>query len=319
MHGIVDDPEYRAMRQMPSVSLPWMYTLWVSEVGVVRPRYYDVVDQDWKWGDIRLPVLNGHGRMGFHVHGTFRTIEQTIALAWLPRSTPTARIRPIELLDGEELVAHNMRWKDEVESDSDCSSDSSKQWLPLRFKIGVVTCDFPDYKLSRCGCIKTPHGTTEGSYAIGCSKFGILPQIGLVNLEKVVRLLDNGRGDRPPPRFSRVLRHIRKGRSIRDIARRECIKESTAWAYAYAGLRHVSTDTARALTHRCLSENVAVAMECLLEEVPNVVLVGRLHELVYMLTKLLSADTDWKTNPHRYAETLMMRSVLQREYCAKRP
>ncbi len=322
MNGIIDDPEDRPMRQVPSISLPWTYTVWISEIGVLRPRHYDIIECAWAWGAIRHPVVDSRGRMGFHVYGVFRTIEQTIALAWIPRCVPSGRLRSIQYIEGSELVAHNLGWKDEIEEGTDCSSESTDvppssnyEWFPLRFKIGVITCDFPKYKVSRCGCIKTPGGDiVKGVYTVGVARFGILPNIGMVNLEEVVRLLNNQRGRRSAPRFSNFIRQLRAGRSIRSISRQQCIKESSAWAYAYAGMRNVSTRTARILTLQCLSTNVAAAMERLLKEAPRVVLTGQLQDLVYMMTQVLAADMHWRSNPHRYAEVRLMRAVLQREY-----
>lgn len=313
MNGIVDDPDDRAMRQIPSRQLPWTYALWVNEVGVVRPRFYDVITNDWVWGDVRLPIPDSRGRMGFYVYGTFRTITQAIALAWLPRYTPARRMRGICLAEGDEVVAHNMLWKDETECDSE-ERHLRREWLALRFKFGVIRCDFPGHKVSRCGCLKTGRVVVDGTYAVGPFKFGLLPRLGVVNLEEVVRLLDNKRRHPPPPRFARVMRRLRTGLSIREISQSEGVRESTAWAYAYEAMRHMSTTTARRVTLQCLSPNVAAAMGQLLIEAPAIVLTGRIRELVYSLTQMLAADPGWKSNPQRYAEARMLRALHQREY-----
>lgn len=313
-----------SMRQVPSYSFTFAFATWVSEQGVVRNRYYCPFDDTWSWGDVRRPVFDASGRLGFNVYGRFRLMEQVIALAWVPRRRPMSRMRRVRLTEASGgLVAHNLAWSDEPREDdtsdeSDDEDDSGDAYRPLALKMGLLSCVDSRILLSQKGRIKTPYGVFKGSYAIGPCRFFPIPHMGLLPLNLASQLLFTGERDRrvgrPPPRIVRVLRQLKAGSSVAAIARAAGIREATAWSYAHAALLHMSTSSARRVTERIMSETplVLTALAKISTETP-LALGGRLSDVVHLLTRLFAAEPAWREYPHRYSSVCVARTLLQRE------
>lgn len=323
--GIAHDPDDVAMRQVPSLRLLWHYQTWVSPDGRVRNRYYDPRGATWVWGDVRASRVDARsGRVGYTIYGAFRTIEQVIALAWVPRDRPMLRMRAVHQASGvESLTARDITWADERchLSDDDADEDMDEEFRPLRLKIGIVPCIRDDVLISRRGRIRLVASapdqrriTRRGHASYGPSLLFPFENVGLLPLDLVGHMVCTGerlRSERPPPRVTRTIRLLKKGHDVAHIARELAILESTAWSYAHMAMRHVSTDTARALTLRLVSERLHHIVQTLADET-SFVLHGRLKDVINLVNNVLVDDPDWRTSPSRYARVSLIRSLLQR-------
>lgn len=325
MDGVIEVNDV-PMRQVPSYSFSFGYSTWITEDGRIRNRYFNPKTLSWNWGDFRKPVLDCRVRVGFNVYGRFRTTEQLIALAWIPRTKPMMRMKRVMRKEMKnDAEAHNLFWCDEEHSeheeessDSEEEDDDSKK--PLAFKMGMVPCVNDQLMLSRKGRIHTPQGVFRGSYALGPCRFFPVFNVGLVPLNLASQLVFTGKRDKcigkPPPRIARVMQHIRRGLLIGDISRLLCIKRETAWSYVHAALQHMSTSSARKITEHILSSEttppVLKALSKLSTETP-VILGGRLQDVVYTLTQAFAVDPAWREYKHRYSVVCISRTLLQRE------
>ena len=322
MDGVVE-VDHMPMRQVPTYAYSFSGSSWVSEDGILRHRYFDPLSSTWNWGDIRRPVFDARGRIGHHVYGRFRTIEQIIALAWVPRRKPMTRLKRVKRRDiRSDVTAHNLYWSDEEDSDDGDSDDTEAgddtRTKPLLFKMGMVPCVNSHLSISERGTLYTPHGAFRGRYALGPCRFYPVSNVGLVPLNLAAQLIFAGERDRrltsPPPRIARVIRHLRRGLSVHDVALAAGVREATAWSYAHVALRHMSTPSARKIVEKLLAHTPRVikALEKLATESPLVV-GGRLSDVVHVLTRVFAADPSWREYAHRYSVVCMARTLLQRE------
>lgn len=314
------------MRQVPSHRLPWGRTTWVSESGVVRDRYYDVQTQRWDWGSVRVPVSGRGGASGYHIDGRFRTTPHVVALAWCRRRSDMARLQRVVVPSTPTWFAHDLRWRDELDGgDSDDEvtlldeETDDHEWRPLRFRLGLVPCARPDIWIRRDGTLRTQSGTlVRGYFGLGCERRLPIRNIGLVPLGTVASLLFGGAvARRPPPRLREVIRLLRQGHDVGQIARRRGIKEATVWTYVTDALPYVSTATAESWTLRLVDGEVAAATNQLCDESP-LIMHGRLRDAMALMGRVLAAHPLWRCDPHRYAELRLGRAVRQRLYLHER-
>lgn len=333
MDGVEDDPEGRAMRQVPPDALLWGHTAWISETGDLRKRYYDVTTNTWIWGDVRTPVVDRSGRVGHRINGRFRTLEQAVALAWVPRRTAMPRLRRVVYRGGapsNAVLAHNLEWSDErsgVEDDlddddielTDDDQPVDEEWRKIAFKTAIVPC-VSDWEISREGRVRVRDRICTGTYALGPSRFFPVVNIGLVPLDDLKSLLFRGerREEPTPPRIKRVMRLIRRdeGASIASIAAELAVRESTAWSYAYMALQRMSTASAQRHTVRLLRDPILQDVVLKVAQEAPIVYRCRLRELTPMITRVLASNSKWLCNPHRYSELCAVRTLLQRTYAS---
>jgi hypothetical protein len=323
--GITQDgPTGEAMREVPSKLLWWNVTEWISETGTLYRRIYNPVRKEWVWGDAVTPILRRQ-QPGYRIRGEFRTIEQSIALAWVPRRAGMKRMRAVTFREpAHGPVAHNLRYVDQSkEGDDDESSDSEEEeddmpgevWRPLVCKIGVVPCGDIGFAVSNFGRIRLPSGAVyTGFKAVG--RFCPVPNTGMVPIDATRVLFGASRTEKPPPRIRNLLLLLKNANdvSIEGLSRRMSLKQSTVWAYVQHGMRYTSTDTSRRILHRLLSKTQPFehAMRDVVSRNPGL-LTMHLGPLVEIITRELAGDPDWRCNRFRHAEVAALRMLLQRE------
>jgi hypothetical protein len=120
--------------------------------------------------------------------------------------------------------------------------------------------------------------------------------------------------EKPPPRIRATILQLKSGASIKRLAHSLKIKQTTAWSYAHAGMRFVSTSTARRYTAQLLADpRVVTRFRDMIGESPEF-LHAPLRSIVDIFTReWMAADLDWRSNPHRYAEISALRALVQRE------
>lgn len=327
--GITQDgPNGEAMREVPSKRPWWNVTEWISETGTLRRRIYNPVTREWMWGDLVSPVFRGE-HPGYRIRGEFRTVEQAIALAWVPRRKAMARLRSVAFREpADGLVAHNLRYVDQPDEDNeDESSDSEEEeaaslpgevWRPLVCKIGIVCCNDNGFAVSNLGRIRLPTGVVYAGFkAVG--RFCPVPSIGMVPIDATRTLFGAPRTDKPPPRIRNILRLLKSvksvdGVSIEALARRQSLKESTVWSYINHGMRYTSTPTAQSILKKVLRrpQPLEHAMRDVVSRNPGL-LTMHLGTLVEIITRELAGDPEWRCNRFRHAEVAALRMMLQRE------
>lgn len=331
MDGVEDAPDGTAMRQVPSDTIAWSQTAWISECGELRNRFYNVLTGKWVWGEPRHAVLDAQGRAGYRINGRFRTIGHAVALAWIPRRTIAKKLQPVRCKSGHEIIAHNLYWLDEPPDDEDevelvgnraeDDTDSlplDQEWRRVAFKMGLVSC-CADVFISRDGHIRRMRDDRVmcGTLSLGDHRFFPIENVGLVPLRRLSDLIFDGSREsvRIPPRIKRVMRLLRENQlDVAAVAIALRVKMNTAWSYIYTAMRYMSTDSAEKHTSRLITcVDLLPLMDKLSRESP-LILHGRLRDVTHLVTRLLSADISWKCNAQRYNEVCAVRALLQRKY-----
>lgn len=319
--AVVEDVDGVAMRPIPLRRYHWSSVPWISETGILRRRHFNARTGAWHWeaADV-VPIEDPKGRLGHRLQNQFRTIAQLVALAWVHRSTPMSRMAKLTLVRPTEgVVAYNLRYADERdESDDDITildaEDGAETWAPLECKVGIVPCVDTGYRISDRRRVMTPTGVVSNGVGGLGGFFCMIPNVPPVPVERVAGVLfGRPRREKPPPRIKTTMLHLKKGATIRSLARALRIKETTAWSYAHAAMRFVSTRTAREYTMQLIdAPDVAHELGKLVDRSPEL-LHAPLRQIVDVVTRSMAADPDWRSNPHRYAEVSALRSLLQRE------
>lgn len=320
--GAHEDCNGNWLCQIPP-SLPfWARTLWIDEQGTVfRSRTFNPHTNSWAWGPVKSTSIDSRGRQGFWIEKRFCTVAQAIALAWIPRETPQKRLHPVVFKTGSALVAHNLQWKDEAyaDDDDDIELDSGSdegspctKWYPLRLQVGLVRCESDDHFISETGLLRTPYGIERGTYA-RAQRVAVIPSIGMIPLKMVADLMFKGKRPVPPAHIRRAIRALQKQQPMTKISSALGVKESTAWAYTHCAARHMSSKSAKRLIEQLLPAELVEAMRRLVVDVPDVVLGAPLRDVVILVTRLMAADLQWKSDKHRYSKVCSMRCILQRE------
>ena len=100
------------MRQIPQ-SLPvWSSSLWISKVGDVFRRYFNISTKLWHFDDTPVELIESSGRVGLKVDNRFVTQDLLIALAWR-RMAPHSNERAHSIADDAALDARYLRFEEE--------------------------------------------------------------------------------------------------------------------------------------------------------------------------------------------------------------
>ena len=142
-HGVESTPDGEIAREFVQRIPVWSSAIFVSEHGTTYRRYMSSQGFTSTWELIPL-VQDENGRFGYALPG-FVSIETAIATAWHPRA-PGSRRHAVVLDPSVEVHASNVAWRDpEVVLESD---DEGETWQPLRWRIGMVSCEGLGFEIS---------------------------------------------------------------------------------------------------------------------------------------------------------------------------
>lgn len=320
----MEAPADETFREIPSPKLWWNSAYWINETGTLRKRFYNPRTKEWVWGDIVNPISR-KDRVGYCLHGQFRSVEQAIALAWVRRKAPMRRMRRVSLRDPTAgVIAYNLFYCDEDGASSEEEEEEEPQedlpdeeWRHFKCKLGVVECRSTGFQVSSMGRIRSPDGViTRGVAALGLSRYCQIPSIGFIPIQATQKLFGDKRYDSPPPRIRNLLILLKNSddSTIDSLSKRLRLKDSSVWTYVNHAMRYVSTETARDILMKLLQKQAPLCdvVEHVINRQP-LFLTSRLKPLVEIVSHELAADPDWKCNPFRYSEVAALKMLLQRE------
>lgn len=228
LEGVEDDPENRAMRQVPSCSTNNLgNVVWISEDGVMRRRYYNPWNKCWQWGDIMSYVFNAEFELCGNIDYKKETLDRIIAYAWLKRRISIAG-KLKKRIATDDIVAFNLRWEDEDDASSSEEEDSDEEWKRLIWSPNGIFCD-DRYQISNKLRIRTPRNETlKGNFFKSVGKFCAVKGIGLINLHHAFK---NVTIPKVPPKIRIAAQALLTGYTPKEFAKEEMIQETTAWTY----------------------------------------------------------------------------------------
>ena len=240
----VEQNDDGVVREIPQ-RYAWASSIWVSQEGVARRKWFNPVDRRWVWEAEPLPIIEVDGRAGIHAPG-WVSVERAICMAWRLREPESAhridevvRVRLVDTCDGasdgdEEMSASTLRWAEEEDGEEDAVLPN-ETWAPLRGRVGAVPIG-KGYAISSRGRLRDPRGrVTRGMWAFG-RRWAAVAGAGLVDLWEAAGL----DGGVPLPLSIRQARGaLLANATPADLARYVGIGEGTAWSYFCRASTHI--------------------------------------------------------------------------------
>lgn len=273
--GIEDAPDNRAMRQVPSSKTSKMAnSLWISEDGCMRRRFYNPWTNVWSWGEIQAFTFNDEDEICGYLDGKKERVEKIIAFSWLKKRTPILSVLKKRNLS-ESTIAHNLYWEDDDASSSSEDEDSDESWKYLIWHTNGISCD-DKYQISDRLRLKTPNGAyLKGNHFKHFGKFCAIRNSGLIDLQSAYQ---NVTIHRVPPSIRLAAQALLTGYTPKEFARQECIQDVTAWTYFGKAVELVDPNDAMEWGRKLVDTHMFDSL-LRLDEEGNSLLGGRLSVL----------------------------------------
>jgi hypothetical protein len=255
MEGVEEDPDHRAMRQVPSGRGDALgNTLWISEDGCMRRKFYNPWQRAWTWGKLQTPTFDDQGAVCGYLDGRKETIEKMIAFSWLRRRKPG--VGSICRHDVREpTIAHNLYWEDDRDDDDD-DDDDDESWKRLVWSPHGIPCD-DRYLVSSRLRVRTPEGLVlRGNHFKNVSEFCAVGGL-LVDLRAAYH---NVRLPRIAPSIRYAAQALLAGCTPSEYAAQEGLQDATAWTYFCKAVAYIDPDDALEWGTRFVDKHVCDAL-----------------------------------------------------------
>jgi hypothetical protein len=299
------DPNGLAMRQIP-IQTGFLNSLWISESGVARRRYYNSFDDSSTWGEKLTPHAEENGNTFLYTGCTKLDISKAIASAWIanPKNRKYPKLRNVS--DGS--CVSNMYWS---ESDDDLVlEDEHEEWKDFTNENNIHECDL---QISSLGRFRNKLGEiNEGTY-FGNEKVICLPLSGILKLQEVVdRHFNNGSTrNKCPERIQRLIDFLHNAEIEKDVidkyAALNKLNTSTVWSYMYDAFIHISINEAKEIAKKIVSDEAYKAMQYIFENNEQEIFSQSAKEYMKYIDKVLCDEPDWKCNPNRFDEVRLLK------------
>ena len=251
--GLELGPDDLPYRQLPEETV-WSSTVWVSNNGVVRRRYFNAVSSTWTWGEPFPLTLSGDGRVGIFVDH-WMSLERVIALAW--RCCAPESQSSVSILPNKPCRAKHVRWA--AEEDGEEVVDATREkWKALDWYCGIARCD-RQYLISTKGRLKSPFtGAITRGHIYEGQRWAAVKHAGLVPLDTAARL----RRDVVyiPPYLAQARQALLTGHTPAELAELG-VATSTAWNYFCRAAEMVNTAELLRLVPRLVSKELWKALQ----------------------------------------------------------
>ena len=277
--GVAVAPDGERAREFVQRMPVWSSAIFLTEHGTAYRRYMSSRGFT-SWELLPLTEEPESGRFGYHLPG-FVAIETALATAFHPRA-PGSRRRAYVLDPSAELHASNVAWRDpEVVVLDD---DDDETWQPLRWRIGIASCDGLGFDISSRGRLRHGRAVTRGFAAHG-TRWAATP-VGLVDLLAAAQLQRHV--VRLAPRLAAAYRSFSAG--IPPEAHADLVGLShAAWSYYATVAPYVARR--RRLAREWVDEDVWQALEDLRGDP---FLEGRLAELKAHVDAVVGRDVPFE-------------------------
>ena len=246
----IEQNEDGVVRELPQRHV-WASSIWVTQDGVARRKWWNAVERHWHWDAEPLPLIVVDSRAGIHAPGWI-SLERAICMAWRLRAPESAhsidevvRVRLVDTADDASVSdggvgASTLRWAEEEDSEEE-GALPQETWKPLRGHVGAVPIA-KGYWISSHGRLRDPRGrVTRGAWAFG-RRWAAVAGGGLVDLWEAAGM----DGGIPLPLSIRRARGaLLAGATPADLGRVSGVGEGTAWSYFCRAAVHVDGATLR--------------------------------------------------------------------------
>ena len=307
--GVVQCPE-GAAREIPQAHA-YSRSLWCTKDGSIRPRIYNFVSQTWTWEDLVPLTVHEDGRLGVRDFGIGTTgwtpLEVVIALAWRKRQPDSPMRASVE--EGKPMQARFIRWAVEEDGDDAQRTMPGEVWKPLKWKVGLISCDGRGYKLSSLGRLKSPQGAITKGHFYDERRWAAVTGVGLVDLTTVAKLCPNV-VVLPPAIKSAADAMYQGGVPPGHFANDAGIEVGTAWSYYTRAAQVLPVDRLRQVAKQFVARDLWRVLRQM-EQEEDPVLGGSLTEL--MPEVLGRVSQQFVSSEFQWEQLRLARSAIARQ------
>ena len=178
--GVERCPNGRSVRQIPQVLPVWSSSLWITKVGEVFRRYYNISTKLWHFDDTPVELIESSGRVGLKMDNHFVDLPMLIALAWR-RMAPQSSQRVYSIAGDAALHARHLRFEEE-EGAEEAVPIPNETWKPLKWRIGAASCTGRGYHISNKGRLRSDSGQVTAGVFFANTRWAACRDVGLVDL-----------------------------------------------------------------------------------------------------------------------------------------
>ena len=291
--GIVADDRGRAMRQIPQEQTHVTSSLWISEDGFARRRFYNAWSDEFSWGEALDVKLDEQGRVCAQHEGKDCELEFLIAIAWLKQDRPNFSKRVLKIVDADGCVAHNLKWAHAEDDDEEEEDFADETWEPL----SIHPFRLPkQYMRSNRNRVKTAEGIVTHGNFYKDKRFVALDKYGLFELRE-----DNQPVSFPSRAFASAAHGLLSGLTPHEYSLQANLTVDTAWTYMTKSLAFVDVHDALFWMRRFIDPALFSRMESMHRD--NDVLLGQKLTALRTHMKLLGIEPDAMMSQLRMCRT----------------
>ena len=293
------------MRQLPIFEKNLYSTLWISENGMLRRRYYNVFNEEYTWGGELFYRIDENGNRFVNINGRKLRIDQAIALAWIVnkknRSMPTLKNKD------ESLTVTNLIWSDDDTDEEIELENLDIEWKPFN--------KLQTYEISIDGTFRNNKGETHESTFVNGKKLICLPKIGLIDVEEEI----SNHFDKIKPTNTKISKRLytlysalQNEETLDSYCKRRNLKKTTVFSYVYELCTLLDMTEFRKILNDIISSQSWFAMKFIFEHEMEHIFSKPAKDYMTSIDRILCDDPDWKCNPFRFEEIRLLKLYCQR-------
>ena len=311
--SVVEDSDGIPMRQIP-IGQNFSSSLWVSEDGIVRRRYFNSFNKTWSWGELLKTHLDENtGSCYMNIGKRKIGIKRIIAISWVLNSKN--RMHPRLIKDDDGSVASNIFWSDS-ESDEEYVLEEDNNREEWKSFCPTDTTNFPqtdNVEISSLGRFRNIFGeVTEGTFV--SNKKVVCLSNRTVNVQNMVDQHFHGKQVKTeiPSRIKKLLVALREDKSIEEYAKSQGLYVSTVWSYMYDVFLAIDVEEAMSIAKKIISTSAFTGIYRVFENEKEDIFSTNAKTYMQEIDRLLVSDPEWRCNPNRYIEIRLLKLLCQK-------
>ena len=312
INAVQEDPNNTPMRQIPIVNENWSSSLWISENGIIRRRFFNIFNNTWNWSHEINPIINDDGDVLISVANRKISLEHAVASAWLPN---TKNRKHVKYRNESNIdILSNVYWTDESSDEVELMETDDEKWVKLKYSnfTCVPKCEY-SYWISSHGRVKNTIGeVTCGTYINNCEVL-CLDNGVVINIKESQKKSFGKKcmPNTPKPRIKKMIEVLTKKLALQEYSDQSGLQMSTIWTYVYDAIRFMSLDQAKIVVKHYVSTSAWNAIHTIFEYEHEHIFSLPSKEYMKAIDSILCDDPNWKCNPHRYAEVRILKLFCQ--------
>lgn len=313
LESVEEDSDGNALRQVPN-SENKNSSLWISETGLARRRYFNPFVESWSWSHIIHPHVNDNGKRYFHVKNRKIEFSKAIAMAWIINKNNSKYPRIIN--QDEDVSVVNMDWDDE---DEICLEDEeqSEIWKPFMCHSNIPLDE--EYHVSSLGRFRNKLGQiSEPTFVNG--KRVVCLSCGTIDVDNAIDNQFNGVQQIDtciPARIEKLITHLREDPSLDSYALKQNLRVSTVWSYMYDVFLVLDVEECVQIAQKIISQSAWNAMRHIFSHEGEGMFSMSAKRYMEVIDRILCDDADWKCNPYRFNEIRLLKLICEKSICVK--